>query len=220
MRNLINRVKARKTARRYRAPNCTHLDMDRVFGQHQQCDICGRPPSIGFLYECRQDWETQSLHDVLMEDLGDDGEEVVKSSVRLQMEALEFSESIIRAAENGQYTDAQLEKIKAQKTELRQIISDSLQASQINSAAAKLAAMASNNDGACDSTLEKEAVSGFENLCNKLSLCIYYPYLFCLLTGNRAHHRVLSRPATPVAHTTAIVYGSPSRLSLTPTSRQ
>ncbi|KAH7384384.1 hypothetical protein DE146DRAFT_681396 [Phaeosphaeria sp. MPI-PUGE-AT-0046c] len=157
--NLVNRVKPRKVSKRYRTPNCTHLDMDRVFGRHQQCDVCGRPPSIGFLYECRQDWETQSLHDALAEDM-DEGKEVVKSGVRLQLESLGFSESIICAAEQGHYTDVQLEKIIEQKKDLRQIISDSLQASQINSAAAKLAAMAhapSNNDGACDSILGKAA---------------------------------------------------------------
>lgn len=175
MRKLVNRIKARKMSKRNRTPNCTHLDMDRVFGRHQECDVCGRPPSIGFLYECRQDWETQSLHDALMEDLNLDEEDAVKSDVRLQLEVLGFSESIIRAAEEGHYTDAQLEKIKAQKTELRQTISDSLQASQINSAAAKLAAMAnapSNNDGASDSILGKEAVSEFEKLFTRLSLCL------------------------------------------------
>lgn len=224
MRKLVNKIKARKMSKHNRTPNCTHLDMDRVFGRHQECDVCGRRPSIGFLYECRQDWETQSLHDALMEDLGQDQDEddPVKSDVRMQLESLGFSESIIRAAEEGHYTDAQLEKIKAQKKELRQTISDSLQASQINSAAAKLAAMANapfNNDGVSDSILGKEAVSGFEKLFTRLSLRLLWLYVFCLLTWNRVRRNVLSKYATPVAHTTATESGYPSRPLLTLSSR-
>lgn len=137
-------------SKRIRTPNCTHVDMDRVYGRDQQCYVCGREPSIGFLYECKQDCDTQSLHD-LLEQENEDPVEVAKSDMRLQLEWVGLSESVIRTAEQGHYTSAQLEKLKGQKQELRLIISDALQASQINNAASKLAAMEQtppNNDGA------------------------------------------------------------------------
>jgi hypothetical protein len=163
VRDLVNQIKNRKMPKRTRAPNCTHLDMDRVFGRHQLCAVCGNPPSIGFLYECRQDWETQSLRDLLTNADQDDDIEVIKSDTRLNLEWLGMSESVILTAEQGDYTQAQLEKLKAQKNELRETISDQLQASQINDAAARLAALAqpSNNDGTLQSMPDKDAVSGF-----------------------------------------------------------
>lgn len=146
--------------------------MDRVYGRNQQCDVCGRSPPIGFLYECRQDWVPQSLRDLLTKDDEKDDVAVVKSDMRLELEWLGLSESVILTAEQGHYTRAQLEKIKTQKKELRQIISDSLQATQINDAAATLAVLAqapSNHDGAENSTPGKEAVSHISTLSPGLS---------------------------------------------------
>jgi CRISPR/Cas system-associated protein Cas10 (large subunit of type III CRISPR-Cas system) len=162
----VNRIKARNMPKRVRTPNCTHLDMDRVYGRDQLCYVCGREPPIGFLYQCKQDCHTQSLHDILEQE-NDCQIEVVKSDTRLQLEWAGLSESIILTAEKGHYTAEQLEKLKAQKRELRQIISDQLQASQINIAAARLAAMAhhpSNNDGAFGSSLTKQAVGDLDSM--------------------------------------------------------
>jgi len=152
VRDLVNQIKARNMpkSKRVRTPNCTHVDMDRVYGRDQQCFVCGREPSIGFLYECRQDCDTRSLHD-LLEQENEDSREILKSDMRLQLEWVGLSESVIHAAEQGHYTKAQLEKLKGQKQELRLTISDALQASQINNAVSKLAAMEympPNNDGA------------------------------------------------------------------------
>ncbi|KAF2825838.1 hypothetical protein CC86DRAFT_351883 [Ophiobolus disseminans] len=136
-------------SKRVRTPNCTHINMDRVYSRDQQCYVCGREPSIGFLYECRQDCDSPTLR-ALLEQEDEDPMEIVKSEVRLQLEWAGVSESIIRAAEQGHYTPAQLELLKAQKQDLRQIISDTLQATSINNAMSKLVAMEqapSNNDG-------------------------------------------------------------------------
>jgi hypothetical protein len=164
--HLVDQIKARKMPKRIRTPNCTHLVMDRIYDRDEQCDICGRPPLIGFLYECRQDWNLPTLHDMSMEE-NEGHAATVKSTLRLNLEGLGLSQSVIRAAEQGHYTDAQIEKIKAQKKDLRDIISDSLQASQINDAAAKLAAIAQeppNNDGALNSTARDDTVSGSKSL--------------------------------------------------------
>jgi hypothetical protein len=159
--HLIDQIKARKMPKRVRTPNCTHLVMDRIYGRDEECDLCGHPSLLGFLYECRQDWNLLSLHDMIVED-GDPTETAAKPKLRLEMEELGLSESVIRSAEQGHYTTAQLEKIKAQKKELRDIISDTLQATQINDVAARLAAIAqepSNQDGASNSATRDDTVS-------------------------------------------------------------
>lgn len=146
--------------KRVRTPNCTHVDMDRIHGRDQQCYVCGREPSIGFLYECRQDCSSPSLYDSLAAAEGGDVARP-KSPLRSELEDIGLSESVIRTAEQGQYTSAQLKVLKTQKQDLKQIIEDSIQGSQINDVVARLAAFASApsyNDGTINSKT-KDAVS-------------------------------------------------------------
>jgi hypothetical protein len=150
--------------KRMRAPNCTHVDMDRVFGREQQCYVCGRSPSIGFLYECRQDSDAESLQDLLLHDT--DKIEPAKSELRKELETIGLSESIIVTAESGHYTRAQLNKLKELKLELRETIADMRQASQANEVMSQLTAIAkapSNTDGAFNSRpMTTESVSALE----------------------------------------------------------
>ncbi|KAJ4402548.1 hypothetical protein N0V91_007086 [Didymella pomorum] len=143
--------------RRVRTPNCTHVDMDRIYGRDLQCYVCGREPSIGFLYECRQDYSSPSLHNLL-----EDQQEIArpKSPLRSELEEIGLSESVIRTAEHGHYSPMHLETLKAQKQDLKQIIEDTVQGSQINDMVARLAALSapSNNDGTMNSKA-KTAVS-------------------------------------------------------------
>lgn len=140
--------------------NCTHVDMDRTYGRDQQCHVCGNPPSIGFLYECRQDFDTESLRDMLLPK--EDRIRVPKSDLRVGLEEAGLSESVILTAEQGDYTAAQLELLKKQKQELKQIIADVLQGSQINNVVARLTAAPSNHDGTPSSKLTKDAVSSLD----------------------------------------------------------
>lgn len=138
--------------KRVRTQSCTHIDMDRIYGRDQQCFVCGREPSIGFLYECRQDCSSHSLQNLL--EATEDGVAHPKSPLRSELEGIGLSESVIRTAEQGQYTPLQLRVLKTQKQDLKQIIEDSIQRFQINDVVAKLAAFAStpsNNDGAMNS---------------------------------------------------------------------
>ncbi|KAF2188974.1 hypothetical protein K469DRAFT_724288 [Zopfia rhizophila CBS 207.26] len=142
-----------------RLPNCTHITMDRVYGQQQHCQVCGRQPSIGFLYICRQDLKPtpSSLEDVMKVDVEHGASP--KSALREQLGMLGLSKSVIDAAENGLYTPEQLEQLKTQKVELKQVISDVLQGQQINAACARLNPRArppSNNDGTFQSRAEIE----------------------------------------------------------------
>ncbi|KAJ4372635.1 hypothetical protein N0V86_007997 [Didymella sp. IMI 355093] len=157
---IVDNIKARTMPKRVRTPNCTHVDMDRIYGRDQQCYVCGREPSIGFLYECRQDCSSPSLHDLLAVPEHVDSLRP-KSPLRSELEDVGLSESVIRTAEQGQYTSAQLEILKSQKQDMKQIIEDSIQGSQINDVVARLAAFAStpsNNDGTMNSKA-KDAVS-------------------------------------------------------------
>ncbi|KAF1837728.1 hypothetical protein BDW02DRAFT_586384 [Decorospora gaudefroyi] len=140
--------------KRMRAPNCTHVVVDRVFGRDQYCENCRRTPSIGFLYECRQDSDAESLHDHLLSQHVDKIEPV-KSDLRQELERIGMSESIILTAESGHYTEAQLAKLMELKLEVRQTISDAREASQANETMRRLVALAKapcSTDGTCNST--------------------------------------------------------------------
>jgi hypothetical protein len=152
--------------KRVRTPNCTHVDMDRVYGRDLLCFVCGRSPSIGFLYECKQDSDRESMHDrILREQV--DRIEPVKSDLRLELESVGLSESVILTAESGHYTNTQLTKLKELKLELRQTILDTRQASQINDAVAKLAAIArAPFDGTYGSMPNKDPVSALQFISN------------------------------------------------------
>lgn len=170
--DLAECIKARNAAaRRVRTPNCTHVNMDRVYGREQYCFVCGRAPSVGFLYVCRQDHvPIPSTSDSLeAHNQGSPGQEVSpKSELRQELEEIGLSESVILAAERDEYTPAQLAKLKALKIELKQAIEDTMQGVQINGVATKLAAFAngpSNNDGTSNSSLQKDPVRYSSRKC-------------------------------------------------------
>ncbi|KAF2873519.1 hypothetical protein BDV95DRAFT_488918 [Massariosphaeria phaeospora] len=131
--------------------------MDRAYGRDQHCFVCGREPSIGFLYVCRQDCPPCSLASTHQTDDSD----ASKSTLRRELEHVGLSESVILTAERGEYTNAQLSKLKTQKLELKQIIADADQAKLINNVVAKMNKSASvppNHDGASSSTPAQETV--------------------------------------------------------------
>lgn len=151
--------------RRARVPDCTHGAVDRVYEPGQTCFVCGRPPALGFLYQCIQDCDPESLRDRILR-ARPDQIEPAKSNIRLWLEHLDMSESIILAAEDGHYTTAHLDKLIHLKQELHQTILNKLQGGQINNAMSKLTTIAdaisskfpSNNDGSYNSTPTKHAI--------------------------------------------------------------
>ncbi|KAK1913123.1 hypothetical protein P3342_005059 [Pyrenophora teres f. teres] len=153
--------------KRVRAPNCTHVDMDRVFGHDLQCHVCGRSPSIGFLYECKQDRDVVTLLDLLSPQV--DKIKSCKSSLRHELEAIGLSESVILTAEKGHYTDEQLEKLKDLKLELNEIILMMEEASQANDFVSKLTAMARTpyaTDGTYNSVPTKKSLGCIFRACH------------------------------------------------------
>jgi hypothetical protein len=119
--------------------------MDRVYTYTEQCYVCGHVPSIGFLYECTQDFKPQVLRELLekeplekgkvagaedgkAEDEAErDEEKHEKSSLRLRLSRAGLSESVIAAAMAGHYTKNQLDTLVEQKCELRLTIVDTQQ---------------------------------------------------------------------------------------------
>ena len=160
--DLADLLKARTAPKRVRLPNCTHITMARVhYGMHYPCPVCGRVPPLGFLYECVQDIDIAFSHRSAEVNDGAPAEST-KSDLRRELEDIGVSESIIKTAEQGGYTEEQIEKVKAMKQAVNHSIADAVQAQQINNAVAKLSHFeqgTSNNDGALNSTPVKEVVS-------------------------------------------------------------
>lgn len=147
--------------KRTQTTNCTHVDMDRVYGHDQQCSVCGCSSSLGFLYQCKQDNETEHLSDLISRNTSNIMP--VKSRLRKELERAGLSESIITAAESGHYTDQQLQKLKQLKRDLQHTIIDVQQADQANDAISRLMDMAMapcGTDGAMSSLLPANTVSG------------------------------------------------------------
>jgi hypothetical protein len=95
--------------------NCTHVSMDRVHA-FQVCDLCGRQPSMGWLYQCQQDRSQAKLSKP---------ESPYEANPTLQeLYNLGFSTSILRQASEGVYTDAQLEVLKSQRAKVEKILEE------------------------------------------------------------------------------------------------
>lgn len=109
-------------------PTCTHLTMDKLFGADEPCHMCNRIPTIGFIYACQQDSRHQ--HDTEMPRSPKSPKMMTKIKNRRapnELELLGFSESVIKAAAAGHYTKQQLQKLKAQKKAVADIIVQALQ---------------------------------------------------------------------------------------------
>jgi hypothetical protein len=82
------------------------------------CDVCHQQSSMGWVYECQQD---------RIQDLGV-AQFVAKSVVENEnsligsLKTLGFSQSVIRQASEGQYTESQIELLKKQKSYVNKII--------------------------------------------------------------------------------------------------
>ncbi|CAI6302803.1 unnamed protein product [Periconia digitata] len=155
--------KRKKRSKRSRAIfSCTHVTMERISaGSHAHCSLCGRVPSIGFLYECRQDWDFgspyQGIHpEKTLEEVGP------KSKTRQELERIGLSESIIIAAECGQYTDAQLNHLKKLKLSLNESVSSISQAYGSTDAGKQMA----TTDGAASTTYAPDPIQCHFRACH------------------------------------------------------
>jgi hypothetical protein len=117
--------------------HCTHVAMDRLHSC-QLCDVCGRRPSMGWLYHCRQDDYQSNQAAVQPEPAVNATSSVSVPSKRAflqdpsQLEDLQdlgFGSSILKQASEGRYTTMQIEKLKQQ----RQNVGKAVQAQKLGS---------------------------------------------------------------------------------------
>lgn len=127
--------------------------MARVsLGLGGHCSVCGKVPSLGFLYECRQDCDFGSPYlGVLPDRLY--GSPDFKSPLRAELEEIGLSESVIAAAEKGDYTTAQLEHLKNLKLKLNQDVANIAEACKTTYTVNKFA----DTDGASISAFTQES---------------------------------------------------------------
>ena len=96
-----------------------------------------------------------------------DAEYVEKSALRRELEHIGLSESVMATAEQGLYTDEQLEKLKVRKMELNRVIADTLQATRTRAAIMNLSANPHeppNTDGAFNSIADvQQEVCGIQS---------------------------------------------------------
>ncbi|PVH93075.1 hypothetical protein DM02DRAFT_250166 [Periconia macrospinosa] len=148
------KLKPRNNPKRSRAiVNCTHLTMERVFvGFDDLCSLCGKVPTLGFLYECRQDCDFGSPYLGMVLD-GPPGDACSKSQLRQELEQIGLSESVITTAEKGDYTRAQLDRLKHLKLKLNEEVTAIAQACKTTYAVNKMG----DTDGAAVSTFTQES---------------------------------------------------------------
>jgi hypothetical protein len=115
----------------YARPNCTHVIMDAVH-LAVQCDICHRPATMGWLYECQQD----RLQEVIAARIRSTvPPSPADSPLVRELQALRFSPSVIQQAAEGLYTDAQVDTLKAQKVKVNKLVEETSQQPPVDTAA-------------------------------------------------------------------------------------
>lgn len=92
--------------------------MDKVFGTDYQCQVCGRVPSLGWIYVCSQD-SALSYADVKARKKL---RKIVNRIAPNELDLLGFDKSVVKAAAEGFYTDKQLETLKSQKAKVKAVI--------------------------------------------------------------------------------------------------
>jgi hypothetical protein len=83
------------------------------------CNVCGKLPSMGWLYECQQD----RIQSYLVNDLKNTNlSRIIETFQVRDLKILGFSHSVVEQAKKGLYTDAQLEILKNQKDGVKNAI--------------------------------------------------------------------------------------------------
>lgn len=106
-----------------RIAQCTHLTMDRMYGENK-CNICGRIPSLGWLYTCRQDHQLGSredLHEVT--DYAPDEHDYFDVMMR-RAASLGMQRPVLLQIGRGLYTFDQVNTLIKQKEHLIAVIKD------------------------------------------------------------------------------------------------
>lgn len=111
-----------------RATQCTHMSMTRMYGDWQICSMCGRAPSLGFVYACDQDL-VHLQRDPSITGSSNAASSGQSSSARTRkrltksrkrgstdIESLGFATWILDGVKEGFYTPEQIDKLITQKS--------------------------------------------------------------------------------------------------------
>ena len=106
-----------------RRPQCTHMTMNRLYGEHT-CQMCGKVPNIGWVYACKQDELLGCRHTLtdsenlpVVADSGDYFEAQAKVA-----ESLGTSTSVIKQMRDGEYSFDQMETLLQQRRHVIDVI--------------------------------------------------------------------------------------------------
>ncbi|KAK6441700.1 hypothetical protein LTR95_002062 [Oleoguttula sp. CCFEE 5521] len=133
MRTIRQAVPPPPTGQRHRIPatpqqtrrvgQCTHITMIRQHGT-SACNMCGRRPSVGWLYACRQDWmlahQSISSHDLELPQPpieSDDLDHLTEIAIAVGM-----SHSVVAQMRSKSYTVSEAKKIIADKVHMLNVI--------------------------------------------------------------------------------------------------
>lgn len=97
--------------------------MDMVYSS-STCNVCGRLPSMGWLYECQQDRMESCLQEI---DTKTKATHAIETFHIRDLKTLQCSQSVIQQAKDDCYTDHQLEVLKDQKWKVNEMIATRLQ---------------------------------------------------------------------------------------------
>ncbi|KAI7193955.1 hypothetical protein KC363_g2383 [Hortaea werneckii] len=109
--------RARPQTLHSRRPQCTHMNMARVYGNHT-CQMCGKIPSMGWLYCCHQDSEqpdTPSHTDIFP--IVPDESSFLDVQARIA-ESLGIGSTVITGIRRGDYSFEQVDTLIEQKRHL------------------------------------------------------------------------------------------------------
>ncbi|KAK5167612.1 uncharacterized protein LTR77_007311 [Saxophila tyrrhenica] len=106
-----------------RGPTCTHTTMNRLYGNHT-CHMCGKVPSIGWVYSCQQDHQLQYQQVTpSIEALPEipDSSNYFEAQAKVA-ESIGMSKSVIKQMRSGEYTFDQIEILLQQRQHVLDVI--------------------------------------------------------------------------------------------------
>ncbi|KAK6431403.1 hypothetical protein LTR95_012436 [Oleoguttula sp. CCFEE 5521] len=106
-----------------RVGQCTHITMVRQHG-NSACNMCGRPPSAGWLYACRQDWllarKSQTAREYELPQLPIESDDL--NHLADIATALGMSQSVLAQMRAGSYTVSEAKKVVGEKVHMLSVI--------------------------------------------------------------------------------------------------
>ena len=96
-----------------KVPQCGHSVMQRIYGKYK-CNMCNEPSPIGWVYLCKEDAPRVLPKSRIPQDQ--------KPPLRKELETIGLNEWVIKAIEDGHYTNDQIEILKQQKLHVKATI--------------------------------------------------------------------------------------------------